>query len=251
MERRLAAILAADVVGYSRLMGNDEAGTLAQLKELRAEILNRQISAYQGRIVKLTGDGLLVEFASVVSAVACAVEIQHSMQEKSRNVAAQRRIQFRIGVNLGDVIVDGEDIYGDGVNLAARLESLAAPGGGCVSSVVHESIGTRVDIRFQDGGSIHVKNIDRPVRVWRWHTGNTAAATDRPIPSDAKPPVQKSSIAILPFTNMSGDPDQEYFSDGISEDIITDLSKIAGLIVIARNSSFTYKGRSVVTSCRP
>ncbi|TMJ85323.1 MAG: guanylyl cyclase [Alphaproteobacteria bacterium] len=243
--RRLAAILAADVVGYSRLMEADEAGTLAALKRHRENVFDPAVAKHNGRIVKLIGDGALTEFGSVIDAVNCAVEVQSSVPAEQDDKTSRSAIVLRIGINLGDVIIDGEDIYGDGVNVAARLEALAAPGGVCVSSVVHESIGTRVDIRFQDGGSIHVKNIDRPVRVWRWHPGNKAAETDRPIPSDAKPPVQKSSIAILPFTNMSGDPDQEYFSDGISEDIITDLSKIAGLMVIARNSSFTYKGRSV------
>jgi len=221
--RRLAAILAADVVGYSRLMEADEAGTLAALKRHRENVFDPAVAKHNGRIVKLIGDGALTEFGSVIDAVNCAVEVQSSVPAEQDDKTSRSAIVLRIGINLGDVIIDGEDIYGDGVNVAARLEALAAPGGVCVSSVVHESIGTRVDIRFQDGGSINVKNIDRPVRGWRWHPCNKAAETDRPIPSDAKPPVQKSSIAILPFTNMSGDPDQEYFSDGISEDIITDL----------------------------
>jgi adenylate cyclase len=243
--RRLAAILAADVVGYSRLMEADEAGTLAALKRHRENVFDPAVAKHNGRIVKLIGDGALTEFGSVIDALNCAVEVQSSVPGEQDEKTSSFPIVLRIGINLGDVIIDGEDIYGDGVNVAARLEGLAAPGGVCVSSVVHESIGTRVDIRFQDGGSINVKNIDRPVRVWRWHPGNKAAEIYRPISSGAKPAVQKSSIAVLPFTNMSGDPDQEYFSDGISEDIITDLSKIAGLMVIARNSSFTYKGRSV------
>jgi adenylate cyclase len=241
--RRLAAILAADVVGYSRLMEADEAGTLAALKRHREKIFDPAVANHNGRIVKLIGDGALTEFGSVIDAVNCAVAVQSSVVQDEK--PSSFPIVLRIGINLGDVIIDGEDIYGDGVNVAARLEALAAPGGVCVSSVVHESIGTRVDIRFQDGGSINVKNIERPVRVWRWHPGNKAAEIHRPISSAAKAAAQKSSIAVLPFTNMSGDPDQEYFSDGISEDIITDLSKIAGLMVIARNSSFTYKGRSV------
>jgi adenylate cyclase len=243
--RRLAAILAADVVGYSRLMEADEAGTLAALKRHRENVFDPAVAKHNGRIVKLIGDGALTEFGSVIDAVNCAVEVQSSVPGEQDEKTSSFPIVLRIGINLGDVIIDGEDIYGDGVNVAARLEALAAPGGVCVSSVVHESIGTRVDIRFQDGGRINVKSIDRPVRVWRWHPGNKAAEIYRPISSAAKPAVQKSSIAVLPFTNMSGDPDQEYFSDGISEDIITDLSKIAGLMVIARNSSFTYKGRSV------
>jgi adenylate cyclase len=243
--RRLAAILAADVVGYSRLMEADEAGTLAALKRHRENVFEPAVAKHNGRIVKLIGDGALTEFGSVIDAVNCAVEVQSSVPAEQDEKTRRSAIVLRIGINLGDVIIEGEDIYGDGVNVAARLEALAAPGGVCVSSVVHESIGTRVDIRFQDGGIINVKNIDRPIRVWRWHPGNKVAGIDRTVASDAKPVVQKASIAVLPFTNMSGDPDQEYFSDGISEDIITDLSKIAGLMVIARNSSFTYKGRSV------
>jgi adenylate cyclase len=240
INRKLAAVLAADVVGYSRLMGADEAGTLAALKRHREIIFDPAVVAHNGRVVKLIGDGTLAEFGSVVDAVNCALAVQRSGADES---ASRPAIVLRIGINLGDVIIDGDDIYGDGVNLAARLEALAKPGGICVSSVVHESVGNRIDIGFQDGGSVDVKNIDRPVRIWRWHPGDTD--TKPPNAANCGSSVRKSSIAVLPFTNMSGEAEQEYFSDGISEDIITDLSKISGLMVISRNSSFTYKGLSV------
>jgi adenylate cyclase len=244
INRKLAAILAADVVGYSRLMGADEAGTLAALKQHRETIFDPAVAAHNGRIVKLIGDGVIAEFGSVVDAVNCALSVQRSNAVAPDQSASQPIIVLRIGINLGDVIIEGDDIYGDGVNIAARLEPLAEPGGVCVSSIVNESVGNRIDVRFQDGGAISVKNIDRPIQVWKWHPGKMDAAVTRsnaanPSPSEAP------SIAVLPFANMSGDPEQEYFSDGISEDVITDLSKIAGLMVIARNSSFTYKGRSV------
>jgi adenylate cyclase len=244
INRKLAAILAADVVGYSRLMASDEGGTLAALKRHRQMVFEPAVAAHQGRIVKLIGDGTIVEFASVVDAVNCALSVQRSadsLQDKS----LLPKIVLRIGINLGDVIIEGDDIYGDGVNIAARLEPVAEPGGICISSIVNESIGNRIDAHFEDGGQINVKNIDRPIRIWRWHpdTAHPTAINGRqPNTTNAEP---QATIAILPFTNMSGDPEQEYFSDGISEDIITDLSKIAGLMVIARNSSFTYKGRSV------
>ena len=241
INRKLAAILAADVVGYSRLMAADEAGTLAALKQHRELVFDPAVGAHNGRIVKLIGDGTIVEFGSVVDAVNCALSVQHSIGALPDKAFGKSKIVLRIGINLGDVIIDGEDIYGDGVNIAARLEPLAEPGGICVSSIVNESVGNRIDVRFQDGGEISVKNVDRPVRVWKWHPGATAArSAAKPEPNFAA-----ASIAVLPFTNMSGDAEQEYFSDGISEDIITDLSKIAGLMVIARNSSFSYKGRSV------
>jgi adenylate cyclase len=242
INRKLAAILAADVVGYSRLMGADEAGTLAALKRHRETIFDPAVAARNGRIVKLIGDGAIVEFGSVVDAVNCALSVQRSSALSDAN-ARQPTIVLRIGINLGDVIIENHDIYGDGVNIAARLEPLAEPGGICVSSIVHESVGNRIDVRFQDGGDISVKNIDRPIRIWKWHPGKTDVAGSNA--GNATPYVETPSIAVLPFTNMSGDPEQEYFSDGISEDIITDLSKIAGLMVISRNSSFTYKGRSV------
>ena len=245
VERRLAAILAADVVGYSRLMGADEAGTLAALKRHRETIFDPAVAAHNGRIVKLIGDGAIVEFGSVVDAVNCALSVQRSGAALPDATARQPTIVLRIGINLGDVIFEKDDLYGDGVNIAARLEPLAEPGGICVSSIVNESIGNRVDVRFTDGGDISVKNIDRPIRVWKWHPGKTDVAPNRSTSANAEPQVETQSIAVLPFTNMSGDPEQEYFSDGISEDVITDLSKIAGLLVISRNSSFTYKGRSV------
>ncbi|MGB7101976.1 MAG: adenylate/guanylate cyclase domain-containing protein [Xanthobacteraceae bacterium] len=250
VNRKLAAILAADVVGYSRLMGADEAGTLNALKRHRESVFDPAVTAHHGRIVKLIGDGTIVEFPSVVDAVNCALSIQRSAALPPDQNGAPSIIVLRIGINLGDVIIEADDIYGDGVNIAARLEPLAEPGGICISSIVNESIGNRVEVHFQDGGEIGVKNIERPIRVFRWHPGVSAqpepaaAATLQPA-AHPEPKAATASIAILPFTNMSGDPEQEYFSDGISEDIITDLSKIAGLTVIARNSSFTYKGRSV------
>jgi adenylate cyclase len=244
VERRLAAILAADVVGFSRLMGADEAGTLAALKRHRETIFDPAVVTHNGRIVKLIGDGAIVEFGSVVDAVNCALSVQLSIALPDAT-ARQPTIVLRIGINLGDVIVENDDIYGDGVNIAARLEPLAEPGGICISSIVHESVGNRIDVRFQDGGDISVKNIDRPIRIWKWHPGKTDGAANRSNAGNPEPNVETPSIAVLPFTNMSGDPEQEYFSDGISDDIITDLSKIAGLTVIARNSSFTYKGRAV------
>jgi adenylate cyclase len=245
VNRKLAAILAADVVGYSRLMGADEAGMLAALKRHREAVFDPAVAAHNGRIVKLIGDGVIAEFGSVVDAVTCALSVQRSSATIPDQGASQPTIVLRIGINLGDVIIEGDDIYGDGVNVAARLEPLAEPGGICVSSIVNESVGNRIDVRFQDGGEISVKNIDRPIRVWKWHPGATPLAAAKSNAAKPEPNGATASIAILPFTNMSGDPEQEYFSDGITEDIITDLSKIAGLMVIARNSSFTYKGRSV------
>ena len=245
INRKLAAILAADVVGYSRLMAADEAGTLAALKRHREVVFDPAVAAHNGRIVKLIGDGTIVEFGSVVDAVNCALSVQRRNGALPDEALSQPKIVLRIGINLGDVIIQGDDIYGDGVNIAARLEPLAEPGGICVSSIVNESIGNRIDVRFRDGGDISVKNIDRPIRVWKWHPGATPLAAAKSNAAKPEPNGATASIAILPFTNMSGDPEQEYFSDGITEDIITDLSKIAGLTVIARNSSFTYKGRSV------
>jgi adenylate cyclase len=242
INRKLAAILAADVVGYSRLMAADEAGTLAALKQHRQTVFEPAVAAHQGRIVKLIGDGTIVEFASVVDAVNCALSVQRPGELRDES---QPKIILRIGINLGDVIIEGDDIYGDGVNIAARLEPVAEPGGICISSIVNESIGNRIDVRFQDSGQINVKNIDRPIRIWRWHPDTVNATVTNGRRSNTVNHQPHTAIAILPFTNMSGDSEQEYFSDGISEDIITDLSKIADLTVIARNSSFTYKGRSV------
>ncbi len=231
MARRLAAILAADVVGYSSLMGEDEAGTLAALQAHRAEIFDPVIAERGGRLVKLMGDGALVEFPSVVEAVEAALAIQQ------RVAAGDSRIRLRIGINLGDVIIDGDDIYGDGVNVAARLEALAEPGGICISSIVHESVGNRVEAEFADTGEHEVKGIARPIRVWRWPATGAAQA---PLALPEKP-----SIAILPFDNMSSDPEQEFFAEGIAEDIITELSKFRSLFVIARTSSFAFKGQAL------
>ena len=244
MNRKLAAILAAEVVDYSRLMAADEAGTLATLKRHREFVFEPAVAAHNGRIVKRIGEGTIVEFGSVVDAVNCALLLQRS-NGVLHEASDLSKIVLRIGINLGDVIIEGADIYGDGVNIAARLEPLAEPGGICVSSIVNESIGNRIDVSLQDGGEVSVKNIDRPLRVWKWHPGATPLSAAKSNGAKPEPNVAAASIAVLPFTNMSGDPEQEYFSDGISEDIITDLSKIAGLMVIARNSSFTYKGRSV------
>jgi len=243
MERRLSAILAADVVGYSRLMGANEVGTLTSLKCHRAELIDPTIAEHQGRIVKLTGDGMLVEFPSVVSAVECATEIQRDMPVRNASVAEDRRIEFRIGINLGDVIVDDDDIFGDGVNVAARLESVAKPGGVAVSQSVRDNVGNRLDLVFEDIGEQQLKNIEFPVRVYNVLFGDMPARPKGEA-QDAVADADKPSIAVLPFNNMSGDPEQEYFSDGISEDIITDLSKVSGLFVIGRNTSFGYKGMS-------
>jgi adenylate cyclase len=241
-QRRLAAILAADVVGYSRLMGVSEAGTLAALKTHRRELVDGRITEHQGRIVKLTGDGMLVEFPSVVNAVACAVEIQRKMVERNADVPQDRRIEFRIGVNLGDIIFEDNDIFGDGVNVAARLEGIAKPGGICVSSSVRDNVGNRLDLVFEDTGEQTLKNIVRPVRVYRVELG--AGSVIQPTALAPASP-DRPSIAVLAFQNMSGDPEQEYFADGITEDVITDLSKVGGLLVISRNSSFAYKGKAV------
>ncbi|MBD9638749.1 tetratricopeptide repeat protein [Ensifer sp. ENS07] len=247
MERRLTAILAADVVGYSRLMGLDEAGTLAALKTHRREMADAKINEHQGRIVKVTGDGMLVEFPSVVNAVACAADIQRRMRERNVDVPDDRRIEFRIGIHLGDIIFEDNDIYGDGVNIAARIESIAQPGGIAVSGSVRDNVGNRLDLAFEDRGEQTLKNIDRPVRVY--NVDLFQRAPRQGVATGAAPKAalakEKPSIAVLPFDNMSGDPEQEYFSDGITEDIITDLSKISGLSVIARNSAFTYKGKLV------
>src|SRR5690242_17484000 len=247
VERRLAAILAADVVGYSALMERDEDRTLARLKAHRREFIEPLIAEYQGRVVKLMGDGALVEFASVVDAVRCAVEIQRGMDERNAAIPIERRIEFRIGINVGDVIIDGDDIYGDGVNIAARLEALAAPGGICVSRVVRDQVRDKLDFSFEDMGEQQVKNIARPIRTHRvlidsaaeqGDRANSAATRGRALPL-------KPSIAVLPFANMSGDAEQEYFSDGITEDIITNLSRNHSFFVISRSTSFTYKGPAV------
>jgi TolB-like protein/Flp pilus assembly protein TadD len=242
VERRLAAILAADVAGYSRLTGADEEGTLARLKAHRRELIDPKIAEHRGRIVKTTGDGMLVEFPSVVDAVRCAVEVQQAMPERNTGVAADNCIEFRIGINLGDVIVEGDDLYGDGVNIAARVEALADAGGVLVSNTVHDHVRDRLPFAFEDLGEQQVKNIARPVRVYR--VRDTGAARRPSAPAQPVLPLpDKPSIAVLPFANMSGDPEQEYFADGMVEEIITALSRIRWLFVIARNSTFTYKGQ--------
>ena len=286
MERRLVAIMAADVVGYSRLMEQDEADTLGSLKAHRRELIEPKISRHNGRVVKLMGDGLLVEFASVVDAVVCAVEIQREMGARNEMVPEVRRLEFRIGIHLGDIIVEGEDIYGDGVNVAARLEGMADPGGICLSQQAFDQIETKLDHPVEDLGPQTVKNISRPVRAYRLLvTGDVDRHSSEPkgrksapknligvvavitllalglvvwtwrpwspdvepasIEAMALPLPEKPSIAVLPFANTSGDPEQEYFADGITDDLTTDLSKLSDLFVISRNSAFTYKGRAV------
>jgi TolB-like protein len=238
--RRLTAILAADVAGYSRLMGTDEEGILAQLKAHRRELVDLKITEHRGRIVKTTGDGMLVEFASVVDALRCAVEVQRGMIERNAEVPPDKRIEFRVGINVGDIIIDGDDIYGDGVNVAARLEGLAEAGGICVSARVQEDARGKLELAFEDMGEQQLKNIDRPVRAYRAKLSDQGTSPRPSLPLPDKP-----SIAVLPFQNMSGDPEQEYFADGIVEEIITALSRFRQIFVIARNSSFTYKGRAV------
>jgi len=245
MERRLSAILAADVVGYSRLIRADEEGTLLRLRALRTDCIDPKIAEHHGRVVKLMGDGMLVEFPSVVDAVRAATEVQMVVAEQSADLPEDRRIAFRIGVNLGDVVIDGDDIHGDGVNLAARLEGLAESGGVCVSASVFEEVRDRIDLVFEDSGEHNLKNIDRPVRVWRWAKENSSkdagiANTAGPVPDPDMP-----AVAVLPFANMSADAEQEYFSDGLTEDIITALTHWRSFPVIARNSSFAYKNRTI------
>jgi adenylate cyclase len=243
--RRLTAILAADVAGYSRLMGADEEGTHERLQAHLHELVNLKIGEHRGRVVKNTGDGFLAEFASVVDAVRCAVEIQRGMAERNASTPSEKRIEFRVGINLGDVIVEAEDIFGDGVNIAARLEALAEPGGVLVSNTVHDQVRDRLLLAFEDLGDQQVKNIARPVRVYRVRDRAGPAEEPFSAPPQPLPLPDKPSIAVLPFANMSSDPEQEFFADGIAEDVITALSRYPSLFVIARNSSFTYKGRAV------
>ena len=241
-ERRLAAILAADIAGYSRLIEADEEGTLNRLKALRADVIDPRIAAHRGRIVKTTGDGLLLEFASVVDALRCAAEMQAALAEGNAALPSERRIEFRVGIHQGDIVVDDGDIFGDGVNVAARLEGLAEPGGICVSVRVQEDAAGRLDLAFEDMGEQALKNIARPVRTYRVvmaaRSPSTSVSSSPPLPD-------KPSIAVLPFTNMSGDPEQEFFADGMVDDIITVLSRYPSLFVIARNSSFSYRARAV------
>jgi adenylate cyclase len=244
-QRRLAAIVSADVVGYSRLMGADEVGTHARLKARYTELVEPRITQHGGRIVKLMGDGLLAEFQSVVDAVQWAIEMQAKVAELDTGVNTDQRIEYRVGINLGDVIVDGDDIFGDGVNVAARLQEIAESGGVCISEKVHAEVRGKLGTEFADGGAQAMKNIAEPIHVWRWSPQQQApaqavdAGPDEPLALSDKP-----SIAVLPFDNMSGDPEQEYFADGMTEDIITALSRFHSLFVISRNSSFAYKGTS-------
>ena len=245
VERRLTAILAADVAGYSRLIGADEEGTLAQLKAFRKTLVDPTIAKHRGRIVKTTGDGMLVEFASAVDAARCAVEVQRGMADENTEIPQAKRIEFRIGIHLGDIIIDDNDIFGDGVNIAARLESIAVPGGISISRAVHDQVRDRINVCFDDKGEIALKNIARPVQVFAISGAKESKTTVSPKSKPALALPDKPSIAVLPFTNMSGDPEQDYFADGMAEDIITALSHFKALFVIARNSSFTYKGRAV------
>jgi adenylate cyclase len=242
--RRLAAILAADVAGYSRLMGADEGGTLQAFKAIKAELFDPTIAAHNGRLVKTTGDGLLIEFGSVVDALRCAVEMQREMAERNAAVPTDGRIEFRIGINVGDIVVEDGDIFGDGVNVAVRLEGLAQPGGICVSERVQEDAAGKLDLAFEDMGAQQLKNIARPVGVYRINRDRPAGLA-KSIIEPALPLPDKPSVAVLPFTNMSADPEQEFFADGIADDIITTLSRCPWLFVIARNSSFTFKGRAI------
>jgi adenylate cyclase len=249
--RRLAAILAADVAGYSRLMGADEEGTHERLKAHFAQLVDPKIKEHRGRNVKNTGDGMLAEFASVVDAVRCAAEIQRGMIDREPEVPDERRIRFRIGINLGDVIVEEHDIFGDGVNVAARLEALAEPGGICISRTVRDHIRDKLAYQFEDLGEQSVKNIARPLRVYGLHPEAIAALpalSAPPATSISQPAVApRLSIVVLPFANLSHDPEQQYFADGITEDLTTDLSRIADMLVISRNTAFTYRNKPVDT----
>jgi TolB-like protein/Tfp pilus assembly protein PilF len=240
VQRRLAAILAADVAGYSRLTGADEEGTIARLRGLRRELIDPTVASHGGRIVKTMGDGILIEFASVVDAVRCAVEVQRGVASRRPDVPTDQRIEFRVGIHLGDVVVEGDDLLGEGVNVAARLEGIAEPGTICLSGDVYRQVKGKVDLAVRDLGEQHLKNIAEPVRTYRVTPDEGARKSSLALTLPDKP-----SIAVLPFQNMSGDPEQEYFADGMVEEIITALSRFHSLFVIARNSSFTYKGRAV------
>jgi adenylate cyclase len=248
LERRLAAVLAADVVGYSRLMEVDEAGTLARLKTVRLELIDPAITKCKGRIIKTTGDGMLVEFQSVTEALRCAVDFQERMARRNRDMPASRTLLYRIGINLGDVIVEGDDIFGDGVNVAARLEGIAEPGGICISAAVRDQVGDRLEVAYEDLGEQQVKNINRPVHVFKvvvdGQTPHVAGVASIAQPTQQKD-ARKPSIAVLPFINMSGDAEQEFFADGLTEDIITELSRFRELLVISRNAVFVHKGKPV------
>jgi len=244
-QRRLAAIVAADVVGYSRLMGVDETGTLAALNAHRSELIDPLVAKHGGRIVKTMGDGLLLEFPSVVAAVECVIAAQTGIAERNADIAADEAIQFRVGVHLGDVIVEGDDIFGDGVNIAARLEGLSEANAIALSDDAYRQVRDRLDADWEDGGEHEVKNITRPVHVWRWSAQEKQSVHSTEATSESLALPDKPSIAVLPFVNMSGDPEQEYFADGLAEDLITTLSKVSTLSVIGRNSTFAYKGHAV------
>ncbi|MFT5111627.1 MAG: adenylate cyclase [Parasphingorhabdus sp.] len=249
VQRRLAAIVSADVVGYSRLMGVDETGTLVAFRSHRSELIDSSIAEHGGRIVKTMGDGLLLEYPSVVDATQCMIEVQTAMAERNQGVDADKRLVFRVGINLGDIIIEGDDILGNEVNIAARLQEIAEPGGISISRRVYEDVQERLDARFEDSGEHSLKNIARPVQVWQWSLQPVTNTDDNKILAESTvdeglPLPDKPSIAVLPFNNMSGDSEQEYFADGMSEDIITALSRSPWLFVIARNSTFTYKGKS-------
>jgi adenylate cyclase len=246
VERRLAAILAADIVGYSRLMGRDEVGTLSRIRSHRREFIDPKIAEHKGRIVKTTGDGLLIEFTSVIDAVRCAAEWQSGMTERTAADTDGAKIEFRIGINVGDVVVEDSDIFGDGVNIAARLEGLAEPGGICVSARVREDAAGKLDVTFEDLGEQNLKNIARPLRAYAVTPASLALTSCEKIgfsiqADQIRPPL---SIIVLPFANLSNDPEQEYFADAITDDLTTDLSRIVGSVVIARSTAFTYRGQS-------
>jgi class 3 adenylate cyclase len=245
IQRRLAAVLAADVVGYSRLMGQDEAGTLAALKARRKDVLEPVVARHRGRIFKIMGDGVLVEFGSAVNAVQCAVELQQGMAAANSGLPEDRRIVLRIGVNLGDVMVEGSDLYGDGVNIAARLEAVAEPAGICISAKVHDEVRNRLSFSFEDLGEQQFKNIATAVRAYRvgWEALSDRLRSQQKSQLPTLP--DRASIAVLPFANMSSDPEQVFFAHGLAEDLITDLSKVPGLMVVARNSSFAYQGQAI------
>src|SRR5262244_2364333 len=245
VKRKLAAILAADIAGYSRLMGVDEPGTLARLKEYRRELIDPKNKQYRGRVVKTTGDGILVEFPSVVDAISCSIEVQQGMRERNADIPPEKRVEFRIGINLGDVIIEGRDLYGDGVNIAARLEGLAEPGGICISQTVLNHARGKIAFDVKDLGQQTLKNIVNPIHVYRLLLNSNLGRTVSRFSESALALPDKPSIAVLPFQNMSGDPEQDYFADGVVEDIITAMSRFRNLFVIARNSTLTYKDRAV------
>jgi TolB-like protein/class 3 adenylate cyclase len=240
VERRLAAIMAVDIVGYSRLVETDEARTLAEIRRLRAQILDRIVADHKGRLVKMMGDGAIIEFGSVVDAVACAVALQEDVTSDQAQIPSEHRIVYRVGINLGDVVVDGDDLLGDGINIAARLEALADPGGICISDTVQKQLAGKSSVAFEDIGERKLKNMAQPIRVFRWTEAAVAAVRGMSLPLPDKP-----SIAVLPFDNLSGQPEETYFSDGVTEDIITGLARFHSLFVIARNSSFAFRGKAI------